>query len=248
MLERIKEEIYKIESTGIKVLYACESGSRAWGFESKDSDFDVRFIYALPREKYLTVYDFKDTMDFPIDDLLDLNGWDIKKALRLFSGNNMSVYEWLNSPIVYHERDGFAEEIRKVQQDFFNPSRAIGHYLGTAKSTWNKHLTQSTFNIKKLFYALRPIMACRWIIEYKTVPPVCFQDMLIEPLIGKEVSGRIDQLIDEKKFLTEKDISSSYNDLREFVDAQMDEVSQMDVERSGCNDKELIDELFRKFI
>ena len=126
MLERIKEEIYKIESTGIKVLYACESGSRAWGFESKDSDFDVRFIYALPREKYLTVYDFKDTMDFPIDDLLDLNGWDIKKALRLFSGNNMSVYEWLNSPIVYHERDGFAEEIRKVQQDFLTLQKQSG--------------------------------------------------------------------------------------------------------------------------
>lgn len=161
MLERIKEEIKKIESTGIKVLYACESGSRAWGFESKDSDYDVRFIYSLPREKYLTVYDFKDTMDFPIDDLLDLNGWDIKKALRLFSGNNMSVFEWLNSPIIYHGKEGFAEEIRKIQPDFFNTSKAVGHYLGTARSTWNKHLTQPTFNIKKLFYALRPIMACR---------------------------------------------------------------------------------------
>lgn len=248
MLQRIEEEIAKIESTGIKVLYACESGSRAWGFESKDSDYDVRFIYALPREKYLTVYDCKDTMDFPIDDLLDLNGWDIKKTLRLFSGNNMTAFEWINSPIVYHDKTGFAKAVREIQQDFFNPHKAIGHYLGTARSTWNKYLTEPSFNIKKLFYALRPIMACRWILNYKTVPPVRFDEMLIDSLIESDVAQRIHQLIEAKKDLTEKDCCSDYNDLREFVETQVAEVSKIEVARAGCNDKAIIDSLFRRFI
>ena len=138
MLERINSEIAKIESSGMTVLYACESGSRAWGFESRDSDYDVRFIYAHPEDFYLSVFDSKDTMNFPVDDLLDLDGWDVKKALSLFSNNNMSIFEWINSPIVYHERFDFCQKMRALQSDVFVPAKSFWHYLGTAKSTWKK--------------------------------------------------------------------------------------------------------------
>jgi uncharacterized protein len=247
ILERIKNEIAKIEATGIEVLYACESGSRAWGFESMDSDFDVRFIYAQPQEKYLSVFDFKDTMSFPIDDLLDLDGWDLKKSLRLFSGNNMSVFEWVNSPIVYHERQDFRQELKPLEDLVFSPTKAVGHYLGTAKSTWNKHLTKKDFNIKKLFYALRPLLACRWILKYQKMAPVRFQDMLIDDLVAPSIKARILQLIDEKKNLTEKDSSTAYEDLRQYVQSEIDLINQLKLDKPSAIDQSKIDNLFRSF-
>ena len=69
---------------GVRVLYAAESGSRAWGFASPDSDHDVRFIYAHERDWYVSLWEDRDVVERGIDEkLVDLAGWDIRKALRL---------------------------------------------------------------------------------------------------------------------------------------------------------------------
>lgn len=64
MRERIIELLHSIEAEhGVKVLYACESGSRAWGFASPDSDYDVRFVYVRPLEDYLSLVPVRDVIE-----------------------------------------------------------------------------------------------------------------------------------------------------------------------------------------
>src|SRR5450755_2879949 len=94
MLETIKQKLYELETNqNIRILYACESGSRAWGFPSPDSDFDVRFIYARTTNDYLSIHEIKDVIDLPVNEVLDIGGWDIKKALKLFLKSNAPLYE-----------------------------------------------------------------------------------------------------------------------------------------------------------
>ena len=88
----------------VRVLYACESGSRAWGFASPDSDYDVRFIYVHRPDWYLSIVDRRDVIERPIVDEYDLSGWELRKTLRLFRKSNPPLIEWLGSPIVYRER------------------------------------------------------------------------------------------------------------------------------------------------
>ena len=108
MTTRITAALAALEAQhGIRILYACESGSRAWGFPSPDSDYDVRFIYVHPLDWYLGLDEGPDTLNFPVDDELDLAGWELRKTLRLLRGSNAALFEWLQSPIVYHEAPGF---------------------------------------------------------------------------------------------------------------------------------------------
>jgi uncharacterized protein len=116
MNQDINQQLTTIEQTqNVRILYACESGSRAWGFASPDSDYDVRFIYLQPRANYLSIYDRRDVIDLPVNAVLDINGWDIRKTLQLFYKSNGALYEWLQSPIVYKEEPGFAAELRSSE-------------------------------------------------------------------------------------------------------------------------------------
>ncbi|HEY2582378.1 MAG TPA: nucleotidyltransferase domain-containing protein, partial [Mucilaginibacter sp.] len=136
-----KEKLDELEKDNhIRILYACESGSRAWGFPSPDSDFDVRFIYARTKNDYLGIHETKDVIDLPVNDVLDIGGWDIKKALKLFLKSNGPLYEWLQSPIIYKDDSGFTDELRKLMPRYFS-SRACGnHYLSMALNTVNNDL------------------------------------------------------------------------------------------------------------
>lgn len=115
------QEIEKKEN--VKILLAVESGSRAWGFESPDSDYDVRFIYVRQKEDYLRLDKIRDVIELPLNDVLDMNGWDLQKALRLLHKSNPTLFEWLASPIVYLETP-FAEELRAIMPKYFFPKVA----------------------------------------------------------------------------------------------------------------------------
>ena len=115
------------EKEKVKILYAVESGSRAWGFESKDSDYDVRLIYIRPLDWYLSIDDKKDFIEYPVSSLLDISGWDIKKVIRLFKRSNPPLYEWLNSPIVYLERGNFAQRLRDLMPKL--PQTKVRHLV-----------------------------------------------------------------------------------------------------------------------
>ena len=121
MKEKILEKLKEIEkANNIKILFACESGSRAWGFPSPDSDYDVRFVYVRNIEDYLSVREHKDQLSFPITDVLDVYGWDLKKVLMLMNKSNTTIFEWLQSPQIYFEEEGFREALWKVSQNFFS--------------------------------------------------------------------------------------------------------------------------------
>jgi predicted nucleotidyltransferase len=169
------------QDKGIQIRYACESGSRAWGFPSPDSDFDIRFIYLHPREWYLSVNEGEDNVRVMPNDLLDGNGWDFRKFLRLMHASNSTVYEWLSSPIVYIENKPFTDALWQLALDYFQPKKVIFHYLGIATGMLEKEFQASSVKIKKYFYVLRPVLSAVWIAEKGTPPPIDFYELL--PLV-----------------------------------------------------------------
>ncbi|MDQ2794099.1 MAG: nucleotidyltransferase domain-containing protein [Bacteroidota bacterium] len=172
-------------------MYACESGSRAWGFPSPDSDFDVRFIYCHAPAWYLTLDEGPDTLNFPVDDELDLAGWELRKALRLLRGSNASVFEWLQSPVVYHEALDFRARLAPLLPAAFNLKAGLHHYLGQLRRGVEEDLTGPEIRLKRLFYALRSALAARWIRERHTLPPMEFAPLraLLPAALETEVAA-----------------------------------------------------------
>ncbi|WP_028981685.1 nucleotidyltransferase domain-containing protein [Sporocytophaga myxococcoides] len=250
MLEVIKKEILEIEKReNIKILYACESGSRAWGFPSRNSDYDVRFIYIRSKEWYLSIDDHKDTLEFPINDLLDISGWDIRKALKLFRSSNAVIFEWLQSPVVYKEVSNFKEKLFKLSEDYFSLRTGMHHYLGMTINPFKNELQGDTVKIKKCLYALRSSLACRWIRDKQTVPPMEFG--VLRALIKDEgnINGLIDQLLNLKKDSYEGDTIPSSRLLNHFIQNEIreSELYSMTLEKS-TGSTEVLDAIFRELL
>jgi predicted nucleotidyltransferase len=203
MLTRIQTALRQLEAThGIRVLYACESGSRAWGFPSPDSDFDVRFIYCHPPDWYLTLDEGPDTLNFPVDDELDLAGWELRKALRLLRASNASGFEWLQSPIVYHEALDFRARLAPLLPAAFNLKAGLHHYLGQLRRGVEDDLAGPDVRLKRLFYALRSALAARWIRERHMLPPMEFAPL--RALLPAALETEVAALLAAKASATEK--------------------------------------------
>jgi len=217
MIKEITGELARIESeNGVKILYAVESGSRGWGFASKDSDYDVRFIYIRTLADYLSIEDHKDFIEVPINSLLDINGWDIRKALQLYKKSNPPLMEWLSSPIVYRDEHFLAEKLRTLSVDYFSPVPSLHHYLNLAKKTFKEMLITKDVRIKKYFYVLRPLMACRWIDTHKTMAPMDFHKLMAGLVVEADLRREIDLLMERKFVSTESDIEPINNRLYQY--------------------------------
>ena len=216
MLQTILDELRKIEETHhVRILHAVESGSRSWGFASPDSDYDVRFVYVRPAADYLRLDEPRDVIEWKNDGVLDINGWDLKKALRQFARGNATLFEWSHSPVVYATTTEWAE-IQRVSDLYFSAKSAAYHYYGTAMSTWTTHLLGDTVRYKKYFYALRPLLAARWISRYHQVPPVLF-DELLRMELPLELKTAIDDLVEQKKRTTEGEQNPQIPAIRDFI-------------------------------
>ncbi|PJD94948.1 MAG: hypothetical protein CK425_10085 [Parachlamydia sp.] len=179
MEDSIKTKIKEIENThGIRTLFACESGSRAWGFPSPDSDYDVRFIYIRPREWYLSIQEKPDVLELAVNKLLDINGWDLKKALKLLAKHNAVLYEWMQSPIIYAENPLFKTRFIELSNTCFSQIAAMHHYLSCAKKYYEVCIEAEMVKLKMYFYCLRSTLAAFWIYHYQTVPPMELQKLL----------------------------------------------------------------------
>lgn len=177
MKEQIMQVLQAIErENGVRILLAVESGSRAWGFASPDSDYDVRFLYVRAREDYLRLEPVRDVIELPIRGDLDVNGWDLQKALRLLHRSNPTLFEWFSSPVVYLETP-FAQTFRKAMADYFSQKKSLYHYLSMAEGNYRDYLKGDTVRAKKYFYVLRPVLACRWVLDRGTPPPMRFSDL-----------------------------------------------------------------------
>lgn len=183
MVNQIKVELDKLEAQhNIRILYAVESGSRAWGFASTNSDWDVRFIYVHHIDWYLDIETQRDNIEEILPNDIDLAGWELKKALGLFKKSNPPMLEWLRSPLLYKEQYSTAEKLRQLTQQYFNPKSCIHHYLHMAEGNFKQYLQGDRVRVKKYFYVLRPILACRWIEKYNTMAPMEFQ-ILVDELV-----------------------------------------------------------------
>ena len=219
MTTRIPAALAALEAErGIRILYACESGSRAWGFPSPDSDYDVRFIYCHPPAWYLRLDEGPDTLSFPVDDELDLGGWELRKALRLLRGSNAALFEWLQSPIIYHETPGFRARLAPLLPLAFNLKAGLHHYLGQLRRGIEEELTSPDVRLKRLFYALRAALAARWIRERHTLPPMEF--VLLRELLPSDLEGVVNELLAQKTLSNEKTIIACPAALVEFLAAE----------------------------
>ena len=200
----------------VQVLYACESGSRAWGFASEDSDYDVRFIYAHPREWYLTIDEKRDVIELPVNEILDIGGWELRKALQLMRKSNSVIYEWLQSPIVYRDEFNFLDDMRHVMPEYFNLRAGTHHYLSMARNTFEQDLQEDNVRIKRYFYALRPLFSAMWIIEHNAVPPMMFEP-LRSILKDDDVQLAIDELLKIKQSSDEKALITPITQINQMI-------------------------------
>ena len=195
------------EENDVKILLAVESGSRAWGFESKDSDWDVRFIYVHHPEWYFKVNKQPDVIERMYNDEVDMVGWELRKALSLLKKSNTSMLEWLNSPKIYMIDADFAERIRQIESKYFNPTRAMYHYNHIYNKHNERYLQREDCNMKRFLYYLRGVLACRWIEQRKTLPPVAFEELVDVVVDDASIREAIRSLIEIKKSGTECSIA-----------------------------------------
>lgn len=234
----------------ITPLHAIESGSRAWGFASLDSDFDVRLIYAHEPNWYLQLYNDKDTFEFIDPNLFDvpfdIGGWDIKKALTHIHKSNAVIFEWLNSPIVYHSNDDFIQSIRSIQNDFFNPQAVYHHYQGMAKKSWADLDLDKPVKLKKWCYLLRSLLASLWIKEHKSIPPVSMNEMF--GLLNADDVHELNHLINIKQQHDETYLCHLPKSMQQLTHTLCKNTEQLTFNKKSKGDVDVLNALFRKMV
>lgn len=249
MKDTILHKLKELElQQGIHILYACESGSRAWGFALPDSDYDVRFIYTRKIENYLSIANVRDVVELPVNEVLDISGWDIRKALQLFLKSNAPLFEWLQSPIIYKENEMYRIELRSLMKKYFSLRAGGNHYLSMAINTVEQELHGNKRKLKKYFYALRPMLACKWIIEKQEVPPMEF-GILRTLITDLTVQAEIDKLLSLKVTSDEKALTEPIFDIDNWISENLlfckAQVPQLYSERFTTEE---LDVIFRKYI
>ena len=244
----IQEKLREIErQENVCIFYACESGSRAWGFPSADSDYDVRLLYIHPRDWYLSIEDRRDVVERPLVENIDLSGWEIRKALRLFRKSNPPLLEWLRSPIVYQQKFSVADKLRNLMPTFYSPRNCFHHYLHMAEGNFREYLHGETVRVKKYFYVLRPLLGCRWIEAGFGPVPMEF-GTLVEKVASSDIlKQEIFSLLKRKQSGQELDFEPRIPAISDFIESEIERLKQQAEQQPllpSQNDK--LDELFRE--
>ncbi|MCM3569782.1 nucleotidyltransferase domain-containing protein [Neobacillus mesonae] len=232
MKETILTTLKKIEDEHqVKILYACESGSRAWGYSSKESDYDVRFIYVHTIEEYLTIDPVgigkkRDVIELPINDLLDVSGWELSKALRLFRKSNPPLLEWLWSGLVYYQAFSSIEKMKELSKAIFAPHSCLYHYLNMADKNFRDYLQTDTVLIKQYFNVLRPFLAASWIEKFNEFPPLEFPALLEELVSEGERKKEIQILLKRKSAGEGLKLITPIPELNDFLQEEMDRIRE----------------------
>lgn len=208
---------------GVRILLAVESGSRAWGCESPNSDYDARFIYANSEDWYLSVglEEQRDVIEYPIVDDIDLNGWDVRKALRLFWKSNPAFVEWIQSPIIYAENTSFAEDVRRLLPAAYSCETGIYHYRSMAKTNFRGYLKGELVPLKKYFYVLRPLLSVRWLERYGTAAPIEFCKLL-HLIDDQALLANIHALLLRKRSVPEMGMDAPVRSINSFIEQELE--------------------------
>jgi len=204
----------------VRILYACESGSRAWGFASTDSDYDVRFIYVRRPSWYLSIQleNRPSTIERPITGLLDYSGWDLRKALQLLQKSNPPLLEWLRSPIVYRADPLFVREMKKLAGQAYSPVRTFHHYRKMAEGNYREYLRGRQVRTKKYFYVLRPLLAWQWVLARHGPPPMEFEALVAASRMPSMVRREVSKLLADKRLGREMDAGPRIDTLNRFIE------------------------------
>ncbi|GGA81705.1 nucleotidyltransferase domain-containing protein [Ornithinibacillus halotolerans] len=201
-LEQIEKNYY------VKILFACEAGSRAWGLNSDSSDYDVRFIYIHPPEVYLSIDPIgtknnRDVIDVQEHVELDIHGWEITKALRLLRKSNPSLLEWLHSPIVYYINSSSTERMKRLLPKILNQKACMIHYVNMAKNNLQQ-LQRKNPEIKTVINIIRPILIAKWLEKTNQFPPMDFIQLCETLVTDGEIQNELHTLIHQK-------VTTNYN-------------------------------------
>lgn len=233
MKKRIIEQLNHIEKKfNVKILYAVDSGSRAWGLASETSDYDVRFIYIHEKDWYLSIDPQgsgakRDVIHLPINEVLDISGWEVTKALRLFRKSNPSLLEWLHSNTVYLQASSFAEHLKEQESLVFSPTSSLHHYLNMALSNYKMCLQhRNKDQVKMVINCLRPILACNWIEKYNSAPPVDFQILVNSSIPIGKLKKEIEELR-YKKIMGDGTPLNPNNEILPFIAQQLEHIESL---------------------
>ncbi len=251
MKKRILETLERIEwEHSVDILYACESGSRAWDFVSPNSDYDVRFIYVHPVEHYLSVGKHRDVIENPIIDELDVNGWDLRKALGLMRGSNPSLLEWLHSPLVYRADAWFTEAIRQLAISSLDRRALFHHYSSMAGNDWRKILVADEAPLKRYFYVIRTALCALWVAESEAnlampaMPPVAFGELIGLMVKDEVIRSTIAELLSLKAKAEEKCVIPRVGLLDAYLCKIFERLESMQPEKRESVDDNQFDHLF----
>lgn len=234
----------------VRIVLAIESGSRAWGFESPNSDYDVRFIYCRRQSWYLSVdlEGRRDVLEYGVVDDIDLNGWDLRKALRLLWKSNPAIVEWLRSPIEYLVRGAFRSEALALLPEIYFPGKGIYHYRNMAKTAFRGVLQADQVRLKKYFYALRPLLAARWVETHDQAAPIEFEKLLDMIADRSDLLADIARLLQQKKTSSEQDVGSPIPRINQFIEAELARLDALTPDVSKRASAEPLNALFRAVI
>lgn len=225
--EEVQRRLDEIERReGCRILFAIESGSRAWGFPSPDSDYDVRFVYVRPADWYLSLHPGRDVIETPIEDDMDVNGWDLRKALLLVLKSNAVISEWLESPIVYRRDAAALRQLRRFADRALHPRALAYHYLHLARQQEAARLSRDQIALKRYFYALRPALTLRFLRRHPGQrPPMHMAALLAAADLPPATLGKIEGLVAAKRQTREMGSGRRIPVLDRLIAAEIDKAS-----------------------
>ena len=233
----------------VRILFAIESGSRAWGFPSPDSDYDARFVYVHTRDWYLSLQPGRDVIELPINDLLDINGWDLRKAMNLALKPNPVLLEWLASPIRYRWSAGTCDALIALSEKIAHRTACRYHYLNLGEGQWRRHVGDaSEVKMKKYFYILRPALALRWLRMHETIPPMNIHDLIDGLVLDATTIDRIAQLLEQKAQTREIGKGPRIPEIDALIEGEFAAARAAPSETKGPDHRPEADTLFRQIL
>lgn len=238
----------------VRILLAIESGSRAWGFPSADSDYDCRFFYVRGIDQYLSPWVRRDVIETPLDAVLDVNGWDLGKALKLTLKGNAVAIEWLRSPIVYRGDADFREKMLAFASRFANRGSIVRHYLHLGERQYRTYFgAGKSVALKKTFYALRPAAALRWLRLHPddAIAPMHFPTLIAGSDVSSELTEIVRDLLERKVVTKELGRAPLPQPIRDFIESEFVLAKESFSSRANPLTPEAIadaESLFRRFV
>ena len=249
--QTIIDKLHQTETTHkVKIPLAIESGSRGWGFAATNADYDCRFIYAHSTERYLSVFEPSEFIEYEVDETYDIKGYDLKRVLKYIVKSQATIYEWLSSNVVYIKDEATTKILQNLAADFFNPIPVSHHYLSLARKMLSEITATDEAKIKKYFYILRPIANLNVIHQYNKMPFMEYDKTLEAATPPHDISVAIQELKEHKMKMMEHDKIPTNKLLVDYFNS---EISRFEgilkaMKHEKNTDHAYVDEVFRTLL